>query len=89
MPSNITVYTDTGSPTANVTWPGPTADDNSGNVTLTSTVSSGAAFPIGITVVTYTAVDGSGNQCNLSFTVTVIGMLKNRNVVENCMGKVV
>ncbi len=73
MPSNIVQDTDAGSATAVVTWNEPTASDNSGSVTLTSSHSSGDAFPIGETTVTYTAVDEAGNQVEDTFTVTIEG----------------
>ena len=75
MPSDVTINTDTGLSTAVVTWDEPTASDNSGSATLTSSSSSGSAFSIGDTVVTYTAVDGSSNQVTAYFTIKVAGML--------------
>ncbi|XP_071508194.1 uncharacterized protein [Diadema antillarum] len=57
------------SPTA--TWREPTASDNSGFVTLTSTHQSGDTFPIGRSVVTYTAIDPAGNVANCSFPVII------------------
>ena len=39
---------------------------------FSSTHESGSAFPVGTTVVTYTAVDASGNESQASFTVEVI-----------------
>ncbi len=74
LPSNIVQNTDASSATAVVTWVEPTADDNSGSVTLTSSHSSGDAFPIGETIVTYTAIDDAGNQIEETFTVTIEGM---------------
>lgn len=38
---------------------------------LTTGLSSGSSFPVGVTVVTYTANDGNGNTANCSFSVTV------------------
>lgn len=58
-----------------MTWSEPTADDNSGAVTVTSTHSSGDTFPIGDTLVAYTAVDASVNSVTRSFTITVQGMV--------------
>ncbi len=75
MPSDVVQDTDAGSATAVVTWTEPTANDNSGSVTLTSSHSSGDAFPIGETIVTYTAVDDAGNQIEETFTVTIEGEL--------------
>ncbi|XP_071496209.1 uncharacterized protein [Diadema antillarum] len=53
------------------TWREPTTSDNSGFVTLTSTHQSGDTFPIGRSVVTYTAIDPAGNVANCSFPVTI------------------
>ncbi len=71
-PSNIIVSNDAGSCEAIVTWTTtPTATDNCGAPTLTSSHASGATFPVGTTTVTYTATDASGNVDSCSFTVTV------------------
>ncbi|XP_072175625.1 uncharacterized protein [Diadema setosum] len=71
-PSDQFVNTDPGQATANVTWTEPTATDNSGSATLTSTESSGTNFPIGITNVTYTAQDSSNNvNSSCIFTITI------------------
>lgn len=53
-----------------VTWNAPTASDNC-SVTLTSTHSPGATFPLGTTAVTYTATDPSGNIKTCTFNVVV------------------
>ena len=53
------------------TWTAPTASDNCGTPTLQSTLSSGACFAIGNTVVTYTATDNCGNTVTCSFNVFV------------------
>ena len=76
MPSDITQNTDSGLATGVVTWTEPTAGDNSGMVTLTSDFDSGDAFPIGDTLVTYTAVDSMSNLVTDIFTVTVQGTEK-------------
>ncbi len=72
-PSNINI---TGTGTANncwtpVSWATPTAIDNCGNVTLTSSHASGSNFDQGQTTVTYSAVDACGNIATSSFVVTV------------------
>ena len=61
--------------TAVVTWMEPTATDNSGTVTLTSSHSSGSTFDIGTTTVTYTATDDASNTVSDTFTVTIEGMI--------------
>ena len=64
---------------AEVTWTEPTATDNSGIVTLTSSHSPGSTFDIGTTTVTYTATDDAFNTVSDTFTVTVEG----RHMVGN------
>ncbi|XP_072028212.1 hyalin-like [Amphiura filiformis] len=70
-PANIIQDTDPGMATANVTWTSPTASDNSGSQTLTSSHTPGLSFPIGVTIVTYNATDCTGNTVTSSFTVTI------------------
>jgi hypothetical protein len=71
-PANITATTTGSNTTAMVTWTAPTATDNcSGAVTVTSTQSSGQAFAVGATTVTYTARDAANNTRTCSFVVTV------------------
>ena len=48
-----------------------TATDNCSATTTVSTPPSGSTFPVGITTVTNTATDVSGNQSTCTFTVTV------------------
>ncbi|XP_072049004.1 uncharacterized protein [Amphiura filiformis] len=71
IPGDKNKPTDPGSSTAVVSWTEPTASDNSGSVTLTSSHSPGDSFPIGDTTVTYTATDPYGNKATKTFTVTV------------------
>lgn len=69
-PSNIQVSANNNC-SATATWSNPVAQDNcSANITGTHT--SGSVFPLGVTTVTYTATDPSGNQSTCSFTVTVV-----------------
>jgi hypothetical protein len=70
-PANISVSNDAGSCGAIVNWTAPTATDNSGSVNLTSNFEPGSFFPVGTTVVTYTATDAAGNTATCSFEVTV------------------
>ena len=76
IPTNITQATDSGLPTATVTWIEPVAIDNSGIQTLTSTQDSGSLFDIGVTLVTYTSVDAAGHKASMAFSVTVEGKEK-------------
>ncbi len=72
-PAPITVTTPVGSCTAAVTY-AVTATDNCPGVTtaLVSGLASGAAFPVGVTTVTWRATDATGNTSTCSFTVTVL-----------------
>ena len=70
-PVNVTVSNDPGVCGAAVTWTPPTATDNCGAVTVTSTHTPGFVFPIGTTTVTYTATDAGGLTATCSFNVTV------------------
>src|SRR5205814_797173 len=70
-PANITVNAAAGQCTSNVTFT-VTATDTCGSVTnLVSVPASGSAFPVGVTTVTSTARDNSGNSSQCTFTVTV------------------
>ena len=71
MPLDISQSNDAGYCTAEVFWTAPTAADNCGVTTFTSSHNSGASFAVGSTTVTYTATDEAGNSTSASFTVTV------------------
>jgi hypothetical protein len=73
-PGNITAFTGPGRTTCDQTasWTPPTATDNCGAVTTSSTHSPGATFPVGTTPVTYTFTDGSSLSSTCSFNVTVV-----------------
>lgn len=73
-PLDISTSEDTpGSGSATVTFPAPSASDNSGFVSVSCDHASPSSFPSGTTTVTCTATDGSGNSASCSFTVTVSG----------------
>ena len=72
-PSDISLNLEDFETTAIVWWNPPIASDNSGNVSLTSSHKPGDTFQVGITVVTYIAMDESNNSNGVTFTVTVIG----------------
>lgn len=76
VPHNIDHSTDPGSISAVVSWTEPTANDNSGFVTSSSSHKPGDSFSIGDTTVTYSAIDPYFNEISQSFTVTVKGKLK-------------
>ena len=71
----VTVITDPSQTTASATWTEPMVTDNSGVFTLTSSHNSGSSFHVGITIVTYTAVDSAGNVDTYSFNISVKGKL--------------
>ena len=72
-PNSLVVNTDVGLATADVSWVVPNVTDNSGDFTITASHDPYSSFGIGITNVTYKAVDASGNMALHSFTVTVEG----------------
>ncbi|XP_077981778.1 hyalin-like [Glandiceps talaboti] len=72
-PADIDATTDKGLPTTSITWAIPNATDNAGDVTVAGSRDPGDAFDIGIAVVTYTAVDPSGNKVECQFSVNVTG----------------
>ena len=55
-----------------VQWATPTAVDNCGTTSVSSSLQSGSCLPVGSTTVVYTAADATGNTATCSFTVTVI-----------------
>ena len=71
MPTNITQTADAGQCTADVTWTAPTASDICGIASFTADATSGDAFAVGTTTVTYTAIDVNGNTATGSFDITV------------------
>ena len=72
--SNQSVNTDNGLDSAMVEWEVPKVSDNSGNVSqVICNPKSGTNFPIGRTIVTCEAVDGSGNRAACSFQINVTG----------------
>ncbi len=71
LPANISKSNDAGQCGAIVTWSPVSVTDNCPGAVLSATHASGAQYPVGTTVVVYTATDASGNSVNGSFTVTV------------------
>ncbi|MEN3010155.1 MAG: HYR domain-containing protein, partial [Candidatus Bipolaricaulaceae bacterium] len=73
-PGDLTVYTGPGRTTCDQVafWTPPTASDNCGVVSFTSTHNPGDVFPVGTTTVTYTARDAAGNTASSRFKVTVV-----------------
>lgn len=73
-PDNMTKYVLSGSPDPTVEWNVPSASDDDSDVNfVNATNHPGDTFPRGVTMVTYTYEDQSGNQATCVFTVMVIG----------------
>ena len=70
-PANVTVSNTVGNCDGVATWMAPTATDNCGVASLTSSHNSGDIFPVGTTTVIYTATDSAGNIATCRFSVTV------------------
>lgn len=72
-PSTITVNVDPGMCSAVVTYNAPAALDNCSIDTtyIISGLTSGSAFPVGTTTVSYTTLDAAGNATTCSFDVNV------------------
>ena len=80
--SSLLTYAERDMFTALVNWTEPVATDNSGVApTVTSNYQSPQRFSQGTHVITYTAVDQSGNKATCTFTVKVIG---NRGLASIC-----
>jgi subtilisin-like proprotein convertase family protein len=72
-PANVTAVTDQNCAAAacqTVTFPAPVASDNCPGVTVVCNPPAGSCFPIGVTTVTCTATDASGNTATCSFTIS-------------------
>ena len=70
-PTTVNVNTLPSVCSAPASWVAPTASDNCPGVVLTSTALPGSTFPLGTTLVTYTATDASGNISTCIVTVNV------------------
>jgi hypothetical protein len=70
VPANISVFTDNNTCGAVVSF-AATATDNCSPASISYSHNPGTVFPVGITTVTVTATDPSGNATVLSFTVSV------------------
>ncbi len=68
-PANVTATTNTGCTATGVALGTPVTADNCGVASVTNNAP--AAFPIGITTVTWTVTDNSGNKATCDQTVTV------------------
>src|SRR6185436_6821141 len=71
-PPNQTAVTPTiNNPCVTVNFPPHTATDNCPGVTAVCVPPSGSCFPVGVSTVTCTATDASGNTATCSFTISV------------------
>ena len=71
-PNDLTVYGVADSTLTSVSWSAATATDNCSIDTIYSDIQTGHYFPLGVTTVTYVAIDGSGNSDTCSFSITVV-----------------
>lgn len=74
-PTNISVNSNTANCAAIVSWTLPMASDNCTTPIMSSTHNNGDVFPLGITLVTYSFEDASGNTVSCSFNVEVLNSL--------------
>jgi large repetitive protein len=74
-PPDVIVNAASNACVATATWTVPTVSDNC-SATLTSTHAPGASFPVGTTLVKYTATDLAGNTSECSFNVIVKDVTK-------------
>ena len=72
VPSQVLVNNSQDECGAIAEWVSPTADDNCEMSTLTSSHTSGSAFPVGETTVMLTATDAAGNSSITTFPVYVV-----------------
>ncbi|AYB35054.1 HYR domain-containing protein [Chryseolinea soli] len=70
-PPNVDVPADASACGTNVTWTAPTVTDNCAVASVIPDHNPGDFFPVGTTVVKYTATDNYGNTQNCSFNVRV------------------
>ncbi|XP_070536967.1 hyalin-like [Ptychodera flava] len=86
-PNDTTVETGQGMNSANVSWTLPSATDNEGVApTVRTTHQPMSSFPIGNTTVVYTATDGSENQAECIFIITVLDL--EQPVFGSCPGDI-
>ncbi len=71
LPPQINSGTDLGVCGAVIDWAAPFALDNCGMESLTTDVEPGSMLPVGVTTVTYTAIDVNGNTLISTFPITI------------------
>ncbi|XP_071824182.1 hyalin-like [Apostichopus japonicus] len=70
-PDTVSVSVPFGTQNTPISWIAPTATDDSGNVNVVPSHNSGFSFPIGLSVVTYTFADRTGNEASCTFLIIV------------------
>ena len=86
--SPLAVYAERGLFSAEVNWTEPAATDNSGILpTVTSNHQPLQRFNQGTHVITYTAVDQSGNTATCNFTIDVIGKNDTNSNPHACLNR--
>ena len=83
----LNIVQSTSATCTNVNWVAPTATDNCGVPTITSSHNSGTCFPLGATIVTYTATDAKNNKGTCSFVVNVLDICTTdtvKPILQNC-----
>ncbi|XP_072032242.1 hyalin-like isoform X2 [Amphiura filiformis] len=81
-PSSQTLSADTGLTTTTATWTEPTFSDELGNIVPTTNIQPGATFPLGTTVISYTATDLTGLEGLCTFEIIVQDTEKPQ--ISNC-----
>ena len=82
-PTNITINAAPGATETTVNWTEPVTSSNcSGAISAVASQASGTTFPVGTTIVTYTATDNCGSTETCEFEVTVAAT--NSAIVLNC-----
>lgn len=85
-PFSVAAFPSAGQCSAQAFWTPPTARDNCGIVSATSTHNPGDVFPVGTTSVTYTATDTAGLTGTCTFNVIVYDPAA--PVIQNCPGDI-
>ncbi|XP_072030692.1 uncharacterized protein [Amphiura filiformis] len=81
-PQSQSVNNDAGQNFAIVSWTEPTASDDDDVPTVMSTYNAGDAFDIGVTLVTYSAIDSDGFTAMCAFAITVADA--ENPIIANC-----
>jgi hypothetical protein len=82
IPSDMIIMVNGMNCSSVVNWTPPTASDNCGLASFNTTHQPGTVFPMGSTLVTYTAIDNCGNSATGAFQVTIqcVGCNANPNI---------